>query len=70
MWTGDDEEVRLATQALLQVAEKGLVRVRFVGVTKQRPMYRIINLAEDALFSLEALRRAALMSNTRFTLDK
>ena len=48
MWTKDDEEVRLATQALLDVADKGEVRVRFVGIRKQVPMYRVINLAEDA----------------------
>jgi len=70
VWTQDDEKVPLATQALLNVADKGEVRVRFVGIRKQVPMYRVVNLPEDASFSLEALRKGALMSNTRFMLDK
>jgi hypothetical protein len=64
------EEVRLAHQALLQAAKAGPITVRFVGLVDRRPVYRVLNTRDNARFSLEALRRAALLSDIRFTVDK
>ena len=70
MWLDASEDVRVATEALRQAAEAGPVVVRFVGLSKQGPTYRILNHCGDTYFGLDALRRAALLSQTRFTLDK
>jgi hypothetical protein len=65
-----NEEVRSARRALLQAAEMGPVSVRFAGRSHLGPMYQVMNYPDDASFSLEALRRAALISSIRFALDK
>jgi hypothetical protein len=70
MWIEASEEVRLAHQALLQAAEAGTVTVRFVGVASRGPIYQVSSLGNHARFGLETLRRAALMSNIRFMLDR
>jgi len=48
----------------------GPVSVRFAGRSQLGPMYQVMNYSADASFSLEALRRAALISSIRFALDK
>lgn len=68
MWSAANEEVRSARRALLQAAEMGPVIVRFAGRSPLGPMYQVMNYREDASFSLEALRRAALISRIRFAL--
>lgn len=70
MWSTAKEEVRLAVRALLQAAETGPVCVKLVGRSQQGPMYQVINYRDDETFSLEALRRAALVSSIRFELNK
>ena len=70
MWSGANEELRSARRALLQAAEMGPVSVRFAGRSKVGPMWQVVNYRDDERFNLEALRRAALISNIRFTLDK
>ncbi len=70
MWIEASEEVRLAHQALRQAAEAGTVTVRFVGVANKGPIYQVSSLGNDARFGLETLRRAALISNIQFMLDR
>jgi hypothetical protein len=70
MWSNSNEEVRLASRALLQAAATGPVSVKLVGRSHEGPVYRVTNCREDERFSLEALRRAALISSIRFALEK
>lgn len=70
MWSNSNEEVRLASRALLQAAATGPVSVKLVGRSHEGPMYQVTNCREDERFSLEALRRAALISSIRFALEK
>jgi hypothetical protein len=70
MWSGANQEVRSARRALLQAAETGPVSVRFAGRSQLGPMYQVMNYRDDEKFTLEALRRAALISKIRFALDK
>ena len=70
MWSTAKEEVRLAVRALLQAAETGPVSVKLVGRSQEGLMCQVINYRDDERFSLEALRRAALISSIRFELNK
>ena len=70
MWSTTNEEVRLAVRALLQAAETGPVSVKLMGRSQEGPMCQVINYHDDERFSLEALRRAALISSIRFELNK
>ena len=68
---GEDEETRLARQALLQAAAVGPVRVRCVGRADHRSfMYEVLNQRTHRHFSLETLRQAALSAHTPFTVEK
>ena len=70
MGSGANKEVRSARRALLSAAKTGPVNVRFAGRSRLGPMYQVINYRDDARFSLEALRPAALVSKIRFALEK
>jgi len=67
---GEDEETRLARQALLQAAAVGPVRVRCVGRADYASMYQVLNQRSHRHFSLETLRQAALSAHTPFTVEK